>query len=460
MNDSAFRTLPWRNRPLAELVRLAWPIAVSQLSFTLMTAVDTLFVGHLGPAALAGVALGGTGTFTLLCFGIGLLRATKILVAQAVGGNRSAASHAYLGAGLVAALGLGFVIALLGQVLAALLPRITAGVDSGRLAATYASVRLLGSPILLVAITLREARQATGDARTPMIATLIANVVNAGLVALFLLVFKLGIAGVAWATNIAQLVEACVLMQQQRARGFGLDVWTLADLRTVLRLGIPLGIERFFDVASFSLVVLLFARMGDVDLAAHQVTNQVVLFAFMPCMAIGEAACVLIGQAVGAASLRTVPRVQLAALAAAFIYVAACSCALLWFAAPMAQLFTHDVAVIVRAAQLCHVAAGLVWLLPLYQIGQSTLRGIGDVRAAAWITVGAAWGCTPLLAAFFGITLGMGAVGGWIGLCIEIALASTLFWWRLRGRGGAWLRHARRFRATLRLDARGIAVVP
>jgi Na+-driven multidrug efflux pump len=103
---------------------------------------------------------------------------------------------------------------------------------------------------------------------------------------------------------------------------------------------------------------------------------------------------------------------------------------------------------------LFHIAAVFLWVLPLYQIGQSSLRGLGAVRSAAWITVGAAWGCTPLFAVALGIGLGMGASGGWIGLGAEIGLAGLLFWWRLRGRSAAWLRLARSSRAALRQHAR------
>ena len=71
MNPSENRTenrLEWIDHPMAELVRLSWPIAVSTLSYSVMTLVDTLFVARLGKASLAGVGLGGVAAFTLLCF--------------------------------------------------------------------------------------------------------------------------------------------------------------------------------------------------------------------------------------------------------------------------------------------------------------------------------------------------------------------------------------------------------
>lgn len=448
------RNLPWRHRPFAEVLRLAWPIAVSLLSFSVMTTVDTLFVGHLGQTALAGIALGGTAVFTIVCFGFGLLRSSTITISQAVGAGKHSQVLAYVGAGLMIAVGLGLLIAFIGQFVALLLPALTSSPESGHYAAEYARIRVLGAPIQLATIALAGARTATGDSRSPMTAVLIANVTNVAMVALFSLGFKAGVAGIAAATVLAQSVELLVLARRQRHQGFGLRAWTMTDLRVLLRMGVPLGFERFFDVGSFSLMIALMARMGDRELAAHQVAHGALLFGFMPAMAIGDASTVLIGQAVGAGSLRTVPRVQRAALAAGLSYVALCSAAYVAFAPLVAAQFSHDPEVIARAVQLLHVGAVFVWALPFYSVGQGTLRAIGDVRVASLITVVAAWGCTPLFAVLFGFGFGLGAQGGYIGIATEITLASATFWWRIRGRGGAWLRNVRRFRSELRQVAR------
>ena len=73
----------------AAALTLAWPITVSTLSYSVMTLVDTLLVGHLGPASLAGVGMGGTAAFAVLCFSFGLIRGVKTLVSQAVGAGRA-----------------------------------------------------------------------------------------------------------------------------------------------------------------------------------------------------------------------------------------------------------------------------------------------------------------------------------------------------------------------------------
>src|SRR5687767_7404842 len=135
--------LPWAGKPFAELGRLAWPIAVSTLSYSVMTLVGVLFVGRLGAGALAGVGLGGTVAFSLLCFGFGLLRAVKVLVSQANGAGRPEDHRAILAAGLVASAGLAVATIAIGELAAELLTSVAATAVSGEAARTYMRIRLL-----------------------------------------------------------------------------------------------------------------------------------------------------------------------------------------------------------------------------------------------------------------------------------------------------------------------------
>jgi MATE family multidrug resistance protein len=161
--------LSWTNRPFPELLRLSWPMATSMLSYSLMTLVDTLLIGHLGVAELAGVALGGLASFVLLCFAFGLLRGMNTLVAQAVGARRTGEIAALRTAGLVAALALGLLTLLLAQICAHwLLPHLTASPASAVAASSYLAVRGLAAPIALAYVALREVSDGRGNTRAPM----------------------------------------------------------------------------------------------------------------------------------------------------------------------------------------------------------------------------------------------------------------------------------------------------
>jgi multidrug resistance protein, MATE family len=441
------KALVWTNHPLRELVRLAWPIAVSMLSYSAMTLAGTLFVGRLGPVALAAVGLGGIAAFTVICFGFGLLRAVKVLVSQAIGAGQHRQIPAFVGAGIVAALVLGLAAILGGQVLSLALPGLSRESRAGELAAEYLTIRNLGAPFALVAVALREARYGLGDSRSPMVATVVANVANIALDALLIFGIGLGVAGAAWATVAAHGLEMLLLIQVQRREGVGIRASSWRGLSALFRLGVPLGMQFLLEVGSFAVLVALLARISETDLAAHQIALQLCHFSFLPAFAIGEAASVLSGQAVGANHDRWVRPVGRLALLAASVYTGACAIVFAIAAPWLARAFTTDLPVQALAVRLIHVAAVFQLFDGANVVARCVLRGTGDVRVPAAIAVVTAWVCTPTFTYVLGIVLGLGAFGGWLGLCLEIVIGSALLWWRLEQ--NQWLPSARRSRDEL-----------
>ncbi|MBX3273328.1 MAG: MATE family efflux transporter [Sandaracinaceae bacterium] len=436
----------WRHRPFPELVRLAWPIAVSMLSYSIMTLVDTLFVGRLGAFALAGVGLGGVAAFTVLCFGFGLLRGVKVLVSQAVGAGRPEMAQVWLGAGLVFAAVLSVVMVASGELLAQGVRHLAATDAAGDAASSYLTVRMLGTPLVMAFVVLREHRYGLGDSQSPMVATVAANVVNVALDTVFILVLEWGVVGAAASSVVAQGVELVVLAWRGREKLRPARV-RLAHLRELWSVGVPTGLQFWMEVGSFAILTALIARMGELDMAAHQIALQVMHFSFLPTAALGEAASVMAGQAVGAGRIRLVRRVARLALIGAVAYTGLCTAVLLFGGELIARAFTDDPA-------LSRAVVGLFGIAMLFQVAdgaavvaRGVLRGTGDVRFPAVAGVACAWLCTPPLAWLLGVELGLGARGGWIGLSLEIALAAGLFWWRLERLG--WLGWARRMRAGL-----------
>ena len=443
---TAHGTVP-KARLFRELVSLAWPITVSTLSFSVMTVVDTAFVGRLGSAALAGVGLGGIALWTVVCFGFGLLRAVKVLVSQGVGAGEREQVLPFLAAGVYAALGLGAVSLAVGFPIAHCLPRFSASLEAGAAAYTYLSIRLLGAPIVLVSGAIREARYGFGDSRSPMYAALVSNAIHIPLN--YLLIFRAdwGIAGAAYATLLVQLIELGWLLSIQMRLGFGFDRARLSHIRSVFRIGLPTGSEFLLGVAAFSALVLLIARMGEADLAAHQVALQILHFAFMPAVAIGEAASVLAGRAVGANDDRKVFAVAKNALWLAGLYAAGCAVVFGFGAVPLLRLFSTDSKVQSVGVHLLYVAAGFQIFDAANIVARAVLRGTGDVRVPALLAIGSGWSFVPGLTWLLGIHYGLGAVGGWLALTVDISVGASMFWWRLSR--GYWLPAAMRSRQRL-----------
>lgn len=445
------RSLSWSEHPFRELVRLAWPISVSMLSFGVMTLVDTLFVSTLGTSALAGVGLAGTATFALYCFSFGLLRGTKVLVSQSLGAGRTTDLGVYLGAALVCALGLGVLTMGAGEIVARLLPMLAETDAAGEAARSYLQIRCLGAPLVLGFVAVREFRYGLGDSRSPMVAGLVGNGVNIALNALMVLGLHWGVRGSAAATLFGHAAELGVVVLAQRRDGMPSLRFTRSQFRALVRVGAPTGVQFLLEMGSFAMLTAIVSRIGEVQLAAHQIALQVIHFSFLPTIALAEAGSVMAGQAVGAGKDELVRSVARRALLLSTIYTAGWTLVMVALGGTIVSLFTTDVVLAPVALSLLHVAAGFQIADGAACVARGVLRGAGDVHVPARLGVLCAWVFTPPLAWILGHELGYGALGGWLGLLAEITVLAVLCWWRLER--GDWRAIAAASRAEVSREA-------
>jgi multidrug resistance protein, MATE family len=415
---------------LRQLLRLSWPIAVSMLSYSLMTAVDTLFVGRSGAVAIAAVGLGGMVSFTILTFAMGLLRGGKVIVAHAFGAGDFAKTDD------IARTNVALSVALSGLSLAVTLgiaPCLHAAFDeprAGQLVVSYVLVRALAIPFFLVACAIREVSQGVGDSEHPMQAALAANLANIPLNALLVIGLHLGVVGSAIANVLAQIIDLLWLCKKRSSWVRGMRI-ELAKIREIVRLGWPLGVEMFLDVSAFAALAFIIAKFGSAELAAHQIALQVSQLTLLPVLALAEGASVLVGHACGAGRVADIRPTAKAGLSVGLTFSALTALALITASGSIAGFFTNDVTVLPLAKLLLQMVSGFQLGFVLYAVGRAVLRGLGDFRYTACVTVGVAWLCTPTLGYVLGRLCGFGAVGGWCGLSLEITVASILYLWRL-----------------------------
>jgi multidrug resistance protein, MATE family len=432
---TAQAALPWTERPGRELLRLAWPITVSMVSFSTMTLASTAFVAQVGSDELAGVGLAAVVGFALVCFGIGLLRGAKTLVSQAVGAGRRDRLPELLGAAIGLALALGLAALVAGQLIAPLLVSLSASPRAGGFAAQYLAIRSLGAPLVLLYAALRESSYGQGDTRSPMRAALAGNAVNIALDVVLILGLGWGVAGAALATICGNVTELGVLAWPMRDRLRRLR-WRATAVREVWAQGVPNGLQFIMEVGSFLILTVLVARMSAVDGAAHQLVLHLVNVSFLPAHALAEAAAVLVGQSVGANQDRLVTRVARGTLSLGAGYALIC---LAVFAVAggliVESLAAGDAALADRATTLLHVSFLFLVADAANVIARGVLRGASDIRYAAVVGIATAWLTTPPLTWLLGVHAGLGAVGGWLGLALEIVVGASLYWLRVH-RGG------------------------
>jgi len=384
----------------------------------------------------------------LLCFSFGLLQAGKTLVAQAIGAGRRDAVVAYVGVALCTACALGVLTTISGEFVSLVIGRMTSSVAAGASAGTYLRIRAIAAPMVLVQVALREVRQGQGDVRSPMVATVTANVVNIVLALTFIFRFRLGVAGAASAAVIAHGVEASILLiVQTYSGGLGIHSFTHAYILEFYRIGIPTACQFMLEVGAFATLTIAVSTFSEIDMAGHQIALQIVHFSFLPCVAVGEAASILCGQAVGANRDDLVRSVARHAASVAGCYAGFCSIVMLVFGHAFIRAFTPDGSVAAVACRLLQLASLFGIIDAVNIVARCVLRGTGDVKFAAVVGVIISWLATPLFAWGLGHGLRLGAFGGWLGILVEVVVSATLLVTRVERQG--WISAAQSARSRL-----------
>lgn len=432
-----------------ELVALAWPIATALLGDTLMGLVDTKLVGSLGPASLGGVGIATMFVFLIYALVFGLVRGVKIRVAYAVGGNRREDAARYVHAGLVLSGIAGLAAFVLGRDVGWALRALHVDADLVEPARAFLSAITYGSPATCMLAALIQHRQAIGDTRTPMVIGLAGNVLNAALAIALIYGLAglpaLGVRGCGFATAVTQWLELGVMLWVFVSESRGAKKKSALSFRAALaevsELGVPTGLQFGAEMLAFVTFTAILGNIGSRQIAAHQIALNTIRASFLPGVAIGEAASIMVGIALGSPTSRELrlaqaDRVTRSALRVAVGFMAACGVVFALFGGVIVSIFSADAEVVTVGRRLLLVAAVFQVLDAFNIVLRGALRGAKDVRVVAFLGITIVWTCIPTAAYVLGKHLGMGALGGWIGFVAETTLSTILF--GRRWKKGAW----------------------
>jgi len=433
-----------RGYGLRRLTELAWPIMVNMLSMTAMLVTDTIFVAQLGTEALAAIGLATSVMFLIYAFAMGFLRGAKVIVAQRTGAGDEIAVERALWQTLWLAGFMGLIawcVAPLGAPVMGLFGSSEAVRDLG---ATYVTIRLLGAPLAFVMTGISCWFEGRGDTRTPMLAALIANGSNIALDPLLIFGFgpipALGIGGAAVATILGVSLAVVFLLWRLGGRicftfvGRGLD---MPLLRAIVRVGSPMALRGLSDVGAWIVFMGFLALVGDTALAAHVMVARIISVSFLPGYAIGEAASVLVGHALGAGVPKGATRAWRSGCWLALAFMSSCGVVFLtvpeWLMAP----FEPTEAVALIGAELLLIGACFQLIDAFTMVTLGALNGAGDTRFTLVSSMICSWALNLPLAWLLIFDAGMGAAGAWSALTIEITILTVVGIWRVRS--GRWI---------------------
>jgi MATE family multidrug resistance protein len=431
---------------LAETLKLAAPIALTQLGQIAMMTTDIAFIGRLGSEAVAAASLAHTVFFVSFTFGMGLVSAVAPLAAQAFGARNPRLVRRSLRVGLWAA----FFIALPMMALSFRGEQILLALGQAPVAAHLAQQYLLGLTwsILpaLCFLAIRGFMSAVNRPEPILWITLAAIPANALLV--YLLLYgawglpRLGLFGAGLATSIvnvgtflAGLWFAAYRRPFRKYHVLGY-IWRIdwELMRQLVVIGAPISISFLLEYGLFGAAGLLMGTISVTALAAHQIALQIAAILFMVPFGIGMAATVRVGHAIGRNDASGVRRAGFVATLLGIALTAALTLAVIVSRFGIAQIFLGEStdATAALSATLLLVGATFFVADGIQTIAAGSLRGMNDTRVPLLFATLSYWMIGFPCAWWLGFWTPLSAVGVWIGLSVGTAVYATLLLLRFR----------------------------
>lgn len=417
---------------------IAYPVIIGQLGFIMMGVVDSVMVGSIGPVPLAGATLGNSLFILLFIIGLGISVAVTPLVAIAVGGKQYEECGVLFRQSLIVNMAAGVVLAIIIIISSALLAYIGQPPEVVAQAQSYS--RILGLSVIpsMLFAAYKQFIEGFSVMKPAMIVVLLANLIN--VLFNWILIFgkfgfpALGLDGAGWATFASRTFMAFAIMVyimrsprfKQYDVTFHFKSFNRKIINKILALGLPGGVQYFFEVGAFSFAVIMVGWLGTNQLAAHQIAINLASISFMCALGVSAAGSIRVGNAVGRKSITETRR---AGFTAIFISASIMSCfgiAFISLRNILPGLYIDNPAVISFTSSVLIIAALFQISDGVQAVGIGILRGLMDVKAPTLITFTAYWVLALPIGYLLGFVFGYGIMGVWIGLFLGLTSSALM----------------------------------
>lgn len=420
---------------LKQISFLSFPVVLSNLLQTLVTIIDTVMVGRLGPIEIAAIGLGNTVRILLFVTVMSVAGGAMSLIAQAKGSRDVAKMSVVTRQSMLSGFIISVLLGMLGYFLAEPLVRF---MESGGneeaigIAVDYLKVIFISSPFLLLNFIQSRLMQGAGDTVTPLLMTFVLIILNTAFN--YVLIFgafgieSYGVTGAAMGTLIARgimMLFGFWLFYSGRnvvkiLNGSWAPNWQV--IKDILNIGVPSGIQGFFrHVGNVVVLKLVTATsIGTLGAAAFAIGVQISSFAMQPVLGINVAGTSLVGQAIGRWQTKM-------AFYKGNILIVFGVIIMIMFVAPVLIFPDFFISVFDPSANDSIVACAKSFfkfnmsILPLYAIAlvvTGTMRGAGDTKPAMISSIIGRNFLTIVCAWYLAFPMGLDFMGVWIGMAI------------------------------------------
>jgi len=417
--------------------KIATPVMLGFLGHVLVGLADTIFVGKFDPTNLAPVSLANASIFIVMSFGIGFSYAITPLVSEAVGAKKHYRLKKVLYNGLLLNTILGIFMAFISFFIPSILVFLEQDPAVIELAVPY--IRIVSFSLLFVMIfqALKQFSDGLSLTTYPMVATIIANVINVflsyGMVFGHFGFAKMGIYGAAYGTFIARVIMVVALWLFLRYRS--------ATKEYMQGLGKYLISSPAFEMGIFAVTVWIAGTLGAIVQSANQIAQQTSSLTFMVFLGFGVAATVRVGNQKGRRDFVEMKRIAKSIFLQVFLFELLFTALIILFRYQLPWLYLTDNYVdpgkVNEAHEVYKLSVQLLIVAGIFQISdgfqvvlQGALRGLQDVVYPFYITFVSYWIIGLPISYYMSKT--HGAMGIWYGLLTGLTLAAFLLFLRFK----------------------------
>lgn len=426
-----------------QLISFASPMLIGLIFQQLYNTVDTIVVGNfVSSQALAAVGSTGPLINTLLGFFNGFSAGATVVIARAFGARSRKDVHDAVHTTITMTILLAVVITAAGLFLTPTLLRLMrAPEDVVPDATTYLRIYFIGISGLMLYNMGAGILRAVGDSKRPLYFLIFSALVNTAGDLLFVLVFRMGVAGVAYATILAQGLSALLILyvlmrsdgiHQLRPRELHIHRGTL---KKIIAIGLPTALQSAITAFSNVFVQSYINVFGSACAAGWSIYGKLDQLALLPLQAISMANATFVGQNLGALNIPRAKRGIRTALLIGVGCTAVLMAPLMIFARPLLSLFNQQEEV------LYYGRLFVLWISPFYlfacvnDILGGALRGAGESLAAmicmlmSFVVIRQIYLFVMSRLTQSAVLTGLGYPLGWILCCVALTACYKLIPW-------------------------------
>jgi len=432
---------------IKNLITLAIPVMIAQISQTAITFVDTIMAGNYSKTALSGVAIAVSIWLPTVLFGQGLLTVLTPIISNLNGAAKREQVADQTRQGVVIALILSIIMMLVlynSDKIISLRSSADHPIDPEMVDVAVSFLRAImwGVPAFLLFLVYRNQCEGLSNTKPAMVIIFIALLANIPIN--YVLIYgKLGLpafGGVGCGITAAiifwlmfALIRLYTLTTASQRDIRKTPLTKLIDfsiIKKIVILGTPLALAYFFEMSLFAVVALLIAPLGQITVAAHQIIFTISSLTFAIPLSLGVATSIRVGYLLGKNKPILAKQTAYISLAISFMMAVIVALILVIFRSPIITIFTHEIDVITICLQL-------IILLAIYQasdylqvVASNVLRGYKDTKSIFFITLLSYWVVGLPVGYILGLTdlvmEPIGAAGFWIGIISGLAVAAFL----------------------------------